>query len=83
MEIPSNISWKTINDKVVAVNVTTGDYYTLNATASAIWNAIADNKSREEIVEIIKEEFEDVPVTDLEADIDAQLHEWKELALIN
>ncbi len=83
MEIPSNISWKTINDKVVAVNVTTGDYYTLNATASAIWNAIADNKSREEIVEIIKEEFEDVPAADLEADIDAQLQEWKELALIN
>ncbi len=83
MEIPSNISWKTINDKVVAVNVTTGDYYTLNTTASAIWNAIADNKSREEIVEIIKEEFEDVPAADLEADIDAQLQEWKELALIN
>ncbi len=83
MEIPSNISWKTINDKVVAVNVTTGDYYTLNTTASAIWNAIADNKSREEIVEIIKEEFEVVPASDLEADIDAQLQEWKELALIN
>ncbi len=83
MEIPSNISWKTINDKVVAVNVTTGDYYTLNATASAIWNAIADNKTREEIIALIKEDFEDVPTDELEADIDAQIQEWKEIALIN
>ena len=37
MKIQENISWKVLQDKVVAVNTTTGIYYTMNAVASEIW----------------------------------------------
>ena len=51
MEISKNVTWKTLGEKVVAVKVDTGEYYTLNEVASVIWKAIDEGMSKEEIAE--------------------------------
>ena len=45
MEISKNVTWKTLGEKVVAVKVDTGEYYTLNEVASVIWKAIDEGNS--------------------------------------
>ena len=57
MNILDNISWKQLGDRVVAVDTNNGDYYTLNEVASTIWVAISENKSVDDIVAQIIEEY--------------------------
>ena len=83
MNILENISWKQLGDRVVAVDTNTGDYYTFNEVASTIWAAVCDNKSMDEIVAQILEEYD---ITDAEAvrsDAEAQIANWKEMNLIS
>lgn len=83
MNILENISWKQLGDRVVAVDTNTGDYYTFNEVASTIWAAVCDNKSMDEIVAQILEEYD---ITDAEAvrsDAEAQIAKWKEMNLIS
>ena len=40
MEISKNVTWKPLGEKVVAVKVETGEYYTMNEVASLIWKAL-------------------------------------------
>lgn len=82
MQIPENISWKQLADKVIAVNTSTGEYYTLNGTASLMWLAVDEKKSRDEIVEQIMANYD---ISDRDAvcqDVDEQLNMWKEEKLI-
>jgi len=82
MNVFENISWKQLGDRVVAVDTNNGDYYTLNEVASTIWIAVCENKSVDEIVVQIMEEYD---VSDAEAvrrDIETQLSQWKEMKLI-
>ena len=68
---------------MVAVDTNTGDYYTFNEVASTIWAAVCDNKSMDEIVAQILEEYD---ITDAEAvrsDAEAQIAKWKEMNLIS
>lgn len=69
--INTNISWKLLNDAIVAVNLDSGDYYTFNFTASLIWQYVDEKKPTEEIIALFKEQF---PETD-DQQIDADLKE--------
>ena len=76
MKIQENISWKVLQDKVVAVNTTTGIYYTMNAVASEIWQSIADGADNDAILAKLKENYPDVEEAMLVADLDEQIQYW-------
>ncbi len=76
MKIADNITWKSLQDKVVAVNVTTGVYYTLNPVASEIWQAIAQGRQESEIIASLKENYPDVEEKTLLNDYKEQLAYW-------
>ncbi len=81
MKIAENISWKKLQDKVVAVNLTTGTYYTMNVVASAIWNRLADGKSLDEIVKELEEEFDQDAAT-IRRDAVEQIDYWKKEKIV-
>ena len=83
MKIAENISWKILQDKIVAVDIATGTYFTLNAVASEIWQAIGkDGATREELLAKLKEHYPDVAPEVLEKDLDEQLSYWEKENLI-
>ncbi len=82
MNVLENISWKKMGDRIVAVDTSNGDYYTLNEVASTIWLALTENKSEDEIAAQIMEEYEVEDAAQVRADIAAQLAQWKEMKLI-
>lgn len=83
MKVLENISWKQLGDRVVAVDTSNGDYYTFNDVASAIWVAVSKDKSADEIVAKILEEFDIADEAQVRNDIDTQIAEWKEMRLIS
>lgn len=82
MKIAENISWKTLQDKVVAVNVTSGVYYTMNAVASDIWQALSRGLEQEALLEYLKGEYPDVDLEQLTNDLKEQLELWKSEKLL-
>lgn len=55
--------------------------YSLNPVASAIWNAIAEPRTKAEIVEMLREEFE-ADTTVITADVDSFLTELMDQSLV-
>ena len=82
MKIAENISWKTLQDKVVAVNVTSGVYYTMNAVASDIWQAVARGVDEAALLEYLQGEYEGVDPSQLAADLKEQLEQWRSEKLL-
>ena len=83
MKIADNITWKSLQDKVVAVNVTSGVYYTMNPVASEIWQAIAQGKQETEIIASLKESYPDVDEKTLQDDFKEQIAYWVKEDIIN
>lgn len=81
IKIVQNISWKKLQDKVVAVNLTTGTYYTMNAVASAIWNLVAEGLSPKAIAAKLAGEYDRDEESILE-DVNEQIAHWKQENLI-
>ena len=82
MKIAENISWKTLQDKVVAVNVTTGVYFTMNAVSSEIWAAIDQGMGEEDILKMLIKNYPDVDAETLKKDYQEQIDFWKDEELI-
>lgn len=83
MKVSDNISWKQLSSRVVAVDTNNGDYYTFNEVASTIWAAVSENKTTEEIVAQIMQEYDVTDEAQVRNDIDAQLKEWREMKLVS
>lgn len=83
MKVSDNISWKQLSSRVVAVDTNNGDYYTFNEVASTIWAAVSENKTTDEIVARIMEEYDVTDEAQVRNDIDAQLKEWREMKLVS
>ena len=69
---------------VVPVRGGVGDLasiYSLNSVATAIWDAIAQPRSKTEIVELILQEYE-VPVDSVASDVESFLMEMTSAGLI-
>lgn len=82
MEISKNVTWKPLGEKIVAVKVDTGEYYTMNEVSSLIWRAINDGKSIDEICEQILQEYDNADKASVLNDIEEQISEWKQELLI-
>lgn len=82
MEISKNVTWKPLGEKIVAVKVDTGEYYTMNEVSSLIWRAINNGKSTDEICEQILQEYANTDKTSILNDIEEQISEWKQELLI-
>ena len=77
-KINSNISWKLLKDKVVAVNTDDGNYYTYNYTSSLIWQWVDQAKTIDDLVRMLQEKFpekKDVIPQDIKEIIDYWLSE--------
>ncbi len=83
MEISKNVTWKPLGEKIVAVKVDTGEYYTMNEVSSLIWLAINDGKSVDEICEQILQEYNNTDKASILNDIEEQINEWKQELLIH
>ena len=83
MKVSDNISWKQLSSRVVAVDTNNGDYYTFNEVASTIWAAVSENKTTDEIVAQIMQEYDVTDEAQVRNDIDAQLKEWREMKLVS
>ncbi len=82
MKIAENVSWKTLQDKVVAVKVSTGDYYTMNVVASEIWLAIEQGESAEDILEMLRKNYSNIDDETIAKDYQEQIDYWTKEELI-
>lgn len=82
MEISKNVTWKSLGDKVVAVKVDTGEYFTMNDVASFIWTCISEGKDVDEIVAAILAEYNNENADEVKADVIEQLEAWKQDTLL-
>lgn len=82
MKVLDNISWKLLSDRVVAVDTSNGDYYTYNEVASTIWVALSEDKTIDDIVAQIMEEYDITDAAKVRQDLDTQLVQWQDMKLI-
>ncbi len=82
MEINKNVTWKPLGEKVVAVKIDTGEYFTMNEVASFIWRAIDKGLSVDEIGSQIVSEFNNENFEIVLKDVEEQISEWKQELLI-
>ena len=75
------VSWKIMDDLVIVVHLDTGAYFSLNETASAIWQQVIAGKSRTEVAEQVADNYE-VDVEALGADVDKCIEEWLNEGLV-
>jgi hypothetical protein len=73
----NDISWKLLKDSVVVVNTTTGVYYTLNPTASVIWQNLIESGSTSGIADKMCEIFDNIDKDTIQNDIDECVTFWK------
>lgn len=52
----NNLSSK-IDDELVMVNINQGAYYTMNAVATRIWELLVEDRSVDELVELLTNEY--------------------------
>ena len=80
--INSNISWKLLKDKVVAVNTDNGNYYTFNYTSSLIWQWVDQSKTLKDLVQLLQEQFPENSDA-IPQDINEIIDYWLSEKLIN
>jgi UDP-galactopyranose mutase len=81
--INANISWKLLKDKVVAVNMDNGNYYTFNFTSSLIWQYIDQKKTITEVEQLMAEQFSEVTSQILKDDVGEIIEYWISEKLIS
>jgi hypothetical protein len=77
-QVADNASWKKMDDLIIVVNLDTGAYYSLNRTASEIWENLASGKTIEEITAHLADTFDTADISEekLETDISGSIDEW-------
>lgn len=74
-------SWKEMDGLVIVVDTASGAYFSLNKTASAIWQAMASLNNIEQVKKDIKDKFK-VEEEILNQDIASCIDSWKSKRLI-
>jgi hypothetical protein len=62
-ELSKEFVWKEVGDQVVVLNLDSGNYHSLNPTASLIWRGLMERRSEEEIVQTLCSGFRVDPQT--------------------
>jgi hypothetical protein len=75
------LSWREIDDEVVALDVDTATYLSANASGRLLWRALASGATREELVSCLVDEFE-VDAERAGADVDAFIGELSQRGLL-
>jgi len=75
------VSWREIDDEIVAVNVATSTYVSANASGKVLWHALADGATREELVDALVATF-GIDRTQAGGDVDRFLAELAENGLL-
>jgi hypothetical protein len=70
------LSWREIDDEVVAVDTRSSTYVSTNATGRLLWRGLAAGASRGQLVELIAERY-GVPEERAGDDVDAFLAELR------
>lgn len=69
IRINEKLSWRDVNDELVALDVVTGEYHVFNDIGRKIWLYIADsNTDMDALVAVIMNEY-DAQADDVKADI--------------
>ena len=72
-QTPEDVTWKNLKTGVVLLNLTSGEYYTLNDTAADIWRHAIEGESREAIVACLLDTYKDVSTEDLARHVDESM----------
>ncbi|HOW26980.1 MAG TPA: PqqD family protein [Elusimicrobiota bacterium] len=52
-----NVAWRKVEDEVVILDLETSVYYSLNSTASRIWELLGEGMAEDDIVEKVSDEY--------------------------
>ena len=75
------LTWRAIDDEVVALDVETATYVSANPSGGIIWRALAEGATRDELVAALVAEF-DIEADRAGTDVDAFLAELSERGLL-
>ena len=70
LRIPADVVFRDLDGEGVILNLATGTYFGLNATATRVWHLVHEGKTADEIALALVDEFE---VTDAAARTDVAL----------
>jgi len=76
-----NTTYRVLEGEAVVLNVKTGNYYTLNETATRIYEMVVSGSTPDQIAEKMTAEHE-VNLEEVRKDIDEQIRLWIEGNLI-
>ncbi len=82
LKINNNISWKVLSEKVVAVNLDNGNYYTFNETASYIWQKLDKISDVGTIVKDMMNVYDIPDEKQLMADVEEIVDFWMQEKLV-
>ncbi|BCM93393.1 hypothetical protein IAD21_05284 [Abditibacteriota bacterium] len=75
-----NLVWNTFDEEATILDVSTGNYFSLNPVATEVWNGLHQGRSQDEIVEIIAQKYETDPEM-VKADVIELIAELRESKL--
>jgi hypothetical protein len=77
-----DLAWRTVDDELVAIDVRGSTYLTANGSGLALWAALAEGATRDELVAVLTESY-DVAAETAAADVDAFLAALEERELLD
>ncbi len=80
-KVSDAITWKDLKSGVVILHINSGDYFTLNETASQIWYGIVAGKDEREIMQTLVDTY-DAPAKDVAKDFCDTINLLKEEKVI-
>jgi hypothetical protein len=75
------LSWREIDEEVVALDMETATYLSANASGRLLWRALAGGATREELVSCLVDEFE-IDAERAAADVDTFIAELSRRGLL-
>lgn len=76
------LSWRQIEDEVVAVDVPTSTYVSANDSGTVLWQALTEGATRDELVTLLADRF-DLEADQAGEDVDAFLAQLQAQGLLD
>ena len=51
------VSWREVDGEIIALQHTSSEYVSTNATGALLWKSLAEGASREDLIELVVHEF--------------------------
>lgn len=74
-ECAPNYSWRKLEDKVVILDTTSGDFFMLNETAGLIWEGIMAQEDRPALIRRVTTQY-DVSEEDCDRDVETLIAQF-------